>query len=264
VQETGAAPTSGAGGKGYVDERFPPEVNQHYERSTRNGTTNSFLHEFGRSAHERGRSLRHHQGKHDRDGDAEVNILATVASDDLRSAAAAPAELVAAGQHLHLAIATWRGRRRCDHALARAGGRGPLLQGRVLRWLGCDDTRVPLDKAGIDRLVGAAGSEAGLVFAPWGEDTHQDHRHTSAIVRSATRYTPNVLFYEVPSTIDFLPDVFMNTPNRLGDKFHLLELITRCSRRMWGFGVIDCAHAGTSAATRRAQAAEGFKALRCG
>jgi hypothetical protein len=142
-----------------------------------------------------------------------------------------------------------------------------LYKAKSLRWMGFEDTRVPLDKEGIDVLEGVMKAvKPDLVFAPWGEDTHQDHRHTSAIVRSATRYTPNVLFYEVPSTIDFLPDVYVDITKTLPAKLKALRAHKSQLNRVnvADLSIIDCAvsMAHFRGYQGRVKAAEGFKALR--
>jgi len=105
-----------------------------------------------------------------------------------------------------------------------------------------------------------------LVFAPWGEDTHQDHRNTAALVRSATRYTPNVLFYEVPSTIDFVPDVYVDITKTLAAKYAALKLHKSQVHKVnvADLSIIDCARsmAHFRGYQGRVKAAEGFKALR--
>lgn len=177
-------------------------------------------------------------------------------------------QLARAGHSVHLAVMTQGG----------AGGDGALrwkeqaavakhYKAKSLRWLGFTDTRVPLDKAGIDVLEAVLKAvKPDLVFAPWGDDTHQDHRHTSSIVRSATRYTPNVLFYEVPSTIEFLPDVYVDISQTFAAKVTALKLHKSQVHRVnvAGLSILDCARsmAQFRGYQGRVKAAEGFKALR--
>ncbi len=54
-------------------------------------------------------------------------------------------------------------------------------------------------------------------------DTHQDHRELAQAAHSATRYIPNVLAYETPSTTSFEPTVFMDTSETLSLKVQALE-----------------------------------------
>ena len=55
-----------------------------------------------------------------------------------------------------------------------------------------------------------------LIFVNYYDDTHQDHRTVNEAVQSATRYVRNVLFYEVPTTTNFTPQVFVNISETLG------------------------------------------------
>lgn len=142
-----------------------------------------------------------------------------------------------------------------------------LYKAKRIYWLGFNDTRVPLSKESIDALERVMREvKPDLVFAPWGEDTHQDHRATSAQVRSATRYTKNVLFYEVPSTIDFLPDVFVDITKTLDAKYRALRAHKSQVNKVnvADLSIVDCARsmAQFRGVAGRVKAAEGFKALR--
>lgn len=48
-----------------------------------------------------------------------------------------------------------------------------------------------------------------IIFAPYYNDTHQDHRNASRITISSCANVNKVLFYELPSTeVDFHPNIF--------------------------------------------------------
>ncbi len=177
-------------------------------------------------------------------------------------------KLARAGHHVQIAVMTegdagGEGARRRAEQVAAA----KFYKAKGVHWLGFEDTRVPLSKESIDALdVVLRQVKPDLVFAPWGEDTHQDHRNTSLQVRSATRYTRNVLFYEVPSTIDFLPDVFVD----ISATFKAKERALRAHKsqihkvNVADLSIIDCARAMARfrGYQGRVKAAEGFKALR--
>ena len=55
------------------------------------------------------------------------------------------------------------------------------------------------------------------------DDTHQDHRNVARAVITAARYTKNLLFYEVPTTQNFVPTVFSDIGAILGHKVRLLK-----------------------------------------
>jgi LmbE family N-acetylglucosaminyl deacetylase len=62
-----------------------------------------------------------------------------------------------------------------------------------------------------------------FIFVNYYDDTHQDHRTVNEAVQSATRYVRNVLFYEVPTTNNFIPQVFVNISETLEFKLRALE-----------------------------------------
>jgi LmbE family N-acetylglucosaminyl deacetylase len=62
-----------------------------------------------------------------------------------------------------------------------------------------------------------------LIFVNFFDDTHQDHRTVNESVLSATRYVKNVLFYEVPTTNNFIPYIFVDVSETLEEKIKALE-----------------------------------------
>ena len=65
-----------------------------------------------------------------------------------------------------------------------------------------------------------------FIFVNYFEDTHQDHRYLAQATISATRYIKNVLFYEVPTTQNFTPNVFVEIGDVLEQKMSSLEAHT--------------------------------------
>jgi LmbE family N-acetylglucosaminyl deacetylase len=62
-----------------------------------------------------------------------------------------------------------------------------------------------------------------IIFVNFFDDTHQDHRTVNESVLSATRYVKNVLFYEVPTTNNFVPHIFVDISETLEGKIKALE-----------------------------------------
>jgi len=62
-----------------------------------------------------------------------------------------------------------------------------------------------------------------FIFVNFLDDTHQDHRAVNRAVLSATRYVKNVLFYEVPTTNNFIPNVFVDIGSVLDKKVEALK-----------------------------------------
>lgn len=62
-----------------------------------------------------------------------------------------------------------------------------------------------------------------FIFVNFFDDTHQDHRIVNQSVLSAARYVKNVMFYEVPTTNNFIPNVFVDIASMLDKKLEALE-----------------------------------------
>lgn len=177
-------------------------------------------------------------------------------------------KMAKAGHEVYLAIMT-KGEAGGDPTLRvkEAEAAAALYKTRKIFWLGYPDTCVPVDRDGIgrlDRVIREVNPD--VIFANHGQDTHQDHRNTAALVLSATRNLQNVLFYEVPSSVDFQPDVFVDISRELPRKFQSLRLHRSQLKKgnVGAHAILECAK--TMAAFRgfygRVKAAEGFKALR--
>ncbi len=86
------------------------------------------------------------------------------------------------------------------------------------------DTKLPLDQGLIDSIEKVLKiAKPDFIFVNYFDDTHQDHRHLAQAAISATRYIRNVLFYEVPTTQNFSPNVFVNIEDVLKEKLAALQ-----------------------------------------
>ena len=63
-----------------------------------------------------------------------------------------------------------------------------------------------------------------IVFVNYFDDTHQDHRVIAQASASATRYIKEVLYYEVPTSQNFQPDIFVDIAGVLDKKLELLKI----------------------------------------
>lgn len=98
-----------------------------------------------------------------------------------------------------------------------------LLKARLL-WGGFKDTEVIMCRELIqtaERCIGLVKPD--LIFVNYDDDTHQDHRNVAKAVITAARYTKNLIFYEVPTTLNFVPTVFSDIGAVIGDKVRLLK-----------------------------------------
>ncbi|PYN46188.1 MAG: hypothetical protein DMD95_06990 [Candidatus Rokuibacteriota bacterium] len=99
-----------------------------------------------------------------------------------------------------------------------------ILGVREVFWGDYRDTEVPLTREIIVRLESVIREiEPRMIFVNSPDDTHQDHRNLAQSVMSATRYVPNFLFYEVPSTVNFAPNCSTDIAEVLDTKLAGLE-----------------------------------------
>jgi len=116
------------------------------------------------------------------------------------------------GAEVHLFVAT-DGGKGGDPAVRRSEqeAAAEILGLKMVHWGGFEDTLLPDEHrliTGIEELVRKIRPE--FVFLNHHEDTHQDHRALARAALSATRYIPNVLAYETPTSNNFAPTVFMD------------------------------------------------------
>jgi len=89
---------------------------------------------------------------------------------------------------------------------------------------GFEDTNVNMSRELIQVIEKTLNKvKADVVLANYLEDTHQDHRNLAKAVETAARYMKNVLFYEVPTTLNFLPSVFFDIGKVMSKKEQLLK-----------------------------------------
>ncbi len=99
-----------------------------------------------------------------------------------------------------------------------------LIGAADLFWGGYTDTQIPLNQGLISELEGIIEKvRPRFIFTHWWDDTHQDHRNLTACTLSATRYTPNFLFYEGPTSQNFDPHVYVDISEVLEAKMDLLK-----------------------------------------
>lgn len=133
-------------------------------------------------------------------------------------------KFAANGHKLHLLVMT-RGSVGGDPLRRQAEQeRSAKMLNAKLYWGGFEDTSVPLTRELI-RAVEARieAVKPDVVFVNYAEDTHQDHRNVARAVETAARYAKNLLFYEVPTTLNFNPGVFVDIEPVIARKVALLK-----------------------------------------
>src|SRR5256885_2819829 len=99
-----------------------------------------------------------------------------------------------------------------------------ILGVREIFWGDYRDTEVPLTREVIVRIEGVIKKiEPRMIFVNSPDDTHQDHRNLAQSTMSATRYVPNFLFYEVPTTLAFSPNCYTDIADVLDVKLASLD-----------------------------------------
>jgi len=142
-----------------------------------------------------------------------------------------------------------------------------FLGAQGLYWGGFTDTELVDGRNLIVRLDEAVHTAApDVVFLNHCDDIHQDHRALAQAGISATRYVKEVIFYEVPTSQHFEPDIFVDIQDVLNDKLQLLRLHASQIDRTKVANLTILESAQSCATFRgyqgRVKFAEGFKALR--
>ena len=142
-----------------------------------------------------------------------------------------------------------------------------FMNARRVFWGNFQDTEIPLSKELISVIEDAVNeAKPHTVFFNYLDDIHQDHRILAQAAVSATRYLKEVLYYEVPTTQNFEPDVFVNISDALDKKLELLKLhVSQVDKtRVEDLTILESARscANFRGYQGRVRYAEGFKALR--
>ncbi len=91
-------------------------------------------------------------------------------------------------------------------------------------WGGYQDTHIQVNKEVISKIEETVNDvKPDFIFCHYPDDTHQDHRHLTQAVVSATRNIKNVLFYEGPTSQDFYPQIFIDISETLNRKLRALK-----------------------------------------
>ena len=173
-----------------------------------------------------------------------------------------------AGHQVHLMILT-DGARSGDSDMRRneqlASSR--ILETQGIFWGGYRDTELPIAREVIQQIEDVVKRlDPAFIFVNYFDDTHQDHRHLATCTVTATRYQRNVLFYETPTTQNFLPTVYVDIDGFLEDKVRCLEAHTSQVRKtnVEGLSILEVARASAHfrGIQGRVRSAEAFVPIR--
>ena len=141
------------------------------------------------------------------------------------------------------------------------------LGAKGLFWGGYKDTELSCSRELIGKIDAVIEKvRPDVVFLNFWADVHQDHRAGAQAAVSATRYIKEVLFFEVPSTQHFEPDIFVDIHDVLDKKLHLLGLHASQvhKTRVENLSILESAQstANFRGFQGRVKFAEGFKSVR--
>jgi LmbE family N-acetylglucosaminyl deacetylase len=142
-----------------------------------------------------------------------------------------------------------------------------FIGAKKLYWGDLSDTQVVDNHDLILKIENAVKAvNPDLVFLNFYDDVHQDHRAIAQAGVSATRYIKEVLFYEVPTTQHFQPDIFIDIDELLADKLKLVSVhASQVNRtKVANLSILESVQACATfrGYQGRIHSAEGFKALR--
>ncbi|MDD5665322.1 MAG: PIG-L family deacetylase [Candidatus Omnitrophica bacterium] len=142
-----------------------------------------------------------------------------------------------------------------------------FMGAKNILWGGLTDTQVVDNHDLILKIEDAVKKTSpDIVFLNYYDDVHQDHRAVAQAGLSATRYIKEVLFYEVPTTLHFEPDIFVDIHEVLEEKVKLLSIHASQIHRtkVNNLSILESIQACATfrGYQGRIRSAEGFKALR--
>ena len=142
-----------------------------------------------------------------------------------------------------------------------------FMKAKQVFWGDFKDTELPADKILISTIEDTIDkTKPHIVLFNYFDDTHQDHRAIAQAGASAARYIKEVLYYEVPTSQHFQPDIFVDIGDVLDEKLELLNIHTSQVDRTKVENLTILESAQSCAVFRgyqgRIKYAEGFKAIR--
>lgn len=141
------------------------------------------------------------------------------------------------------------------------------MKAKQVFWGKFQDTELPINKRLIFTIEGTINkTKPNIVLFNYFDDIHQDHRVTAQASTSATRYIKEVLHYEVPTSQNFQPDIFVDIGDVLDKKLELLRIHASQVDKTKVENLTILESAQSCAIYRgyqgRVKYAEGFKAIR--
>ena len=126
---------------------------------------------------------------------------------------------------VHLVIST-NGEKQGDPEQRRKDSRncGNKIKLKETIFLNLPDTKLPQQDSLIQQIEDLINKiKPDTIYTLYPEDTHQDHRAVSRAVQAAGRKSKNIIFFETPSTINFIPNHFVDITKFMDEKIKRLK-----------------------------------------
>lgn len=139
------------------------------------------------------------------------------------------------------------------------------ILGADLVWGGFEDCSISKDEHGLVQFLERVIQDVrpDIVYTHGRDDTHQDHRAVAIASLGATRKLSRILAYESPSSLNFLPNSFIDISDSVDKK---LDALSCHASQVEGSTTIDVEAIRGQAAFRgfqaRVAAAEAFMTVR--
>ncbi|MDP2943619.1 MAG: PIG-L deacetylase family protein [Candidatus Omnitrophota bacterium] len=99
-----------------------------------------------------------------------------------------------------------------------------LLKAKKIYWGDFPDAMIPEGQPLISFIEDILDKiNPDIVFTCYPDDVHQDHRNVGKATLSAARFMKNILYYELPTSQGFEPDLFIDIRDSLKMKLDLLK-----------------------------------------
>jgi len=130
-----------------------------------------------------------------------------------------------AGHHVFLFVMT-RGEAGGDPSIRQREQEASvkIMGAEEVFWGSYEDTMLPLNRELIIHLEDIMNQiNPEIILVNHRYDTHQDHRNLADATISATRNAKNLLFFEVPTTYNFVANIFVDITSVLQKKLDTLK-----------------------------------------
>lgn len=136
-----------------------------------------------------------------------------------------------------------------------------LMNPKDIIWAKFEDRYIPHNYDTVESIEWAIDKiNPYIIFTHYLQDSHQDHMAIAKATLSAARHRGNILQYESPTSLGFVPTIYINIESHLEDKLSILDSYHSQKERNLSRNALKIAEfRGLEAKVRYAEA---FNALR--